>query len=101
MIEKRSGFTLDLAHFAENFLLNAATPDALARIWKSKLADEAEDLRDIYFNAQHHSSLKLFLGNYFVEKNVSEYIQVRPIGVQYIFVNLDPQGTESFVSIKR
>ena len=44
-------------------LLQCATPDAVARLVHTKLATQADELWEIYFTGQEHSSLTAFLRN--------------------------------------
>ncbi|XP_057290514.1 E3 ubiquitin-protein ligase rnf213-alpha-like isoform X3 [Hydractinia symbiolongicarpus] len=59
-------------------LLQLATPDALVRLSKSKLADMRADLWQIYFEEQKHSSLHAFLKTLFCSQLKTEcsFIQV-------------------------
>ena len=54
-------------------LLQLATPDALARVHCSKLHKEAEEYWEIYFNQQNHSSLNMFLEDFFRNENADNY----------------------------
>lgn len=62
------GFPLQIFEEGKKKLLQLATPDALARLSKSKLADMQADLWRIYFQQQKHSSLYAFLQTLFCGK---------------------------------
>ena len=54
-------------------LLQLATPDALARVHHSKLHKEAEEYWEIYFSQQNHSSLNMFLEDFFRNEDAGNY----------------------------
>lgn len=43
-------------------LVQSATPDAIARLPKTSLRDKADEMRNLYFVEQEHSSLSAYLG---------------------------------------
>ncbi|KAF7645355.1 hypothetical protein LDENG_00206190 [Lucifuga dentata] len=62
----------EVFELAKCFLLNCATPDAVVRLKDSDLANqEKERLQIMYFQQQHHRSLRDFLGNYFSQNQGS------------------------------
>ena len=46
---------------SKKILLQMASPDALIRLCRTALADDYEELRQIYFSEQHHGSIVQFL----------------------------------------
>ena len=54
-------------------LLQLATPDALARVYHSKLRKEAEEYWEMYFSQQNHSSLNMFLEDFFRNDDADNY----------------------------
>ena len=71
-------------------LLQCATPDAVARLVHTKLATQADQLWEIYFTGQEHSSLTAFLRNVLTteEKKLGQpegtLIQVRVLWHIYV-----------------
>ena len=49
-------------------LLQTASPDALVRLEQSPLADQKEELLELYFQRQDHNSLEDFLAHH-LERN--------------------------------
>ena len=56
---------LQILEEGKRHLLQLATPDALARVYRTALHEQAEHYWDIYFNKQNHSSIKKLLENLF------------------------------------
>lgn len=54
-------------------LLQLATPDALARVYYSKLHKEAKEYWEVYFSQQNHSSLNMFLEDFFRNEDTDNY----------------------------
>ena len=54
---------------SKTLLLQIATPDAIVRLKDSSLVDDAEELSRIYFNEQHHGSIKGFLTHHLTHAN--------------------------------
>ena len=53
---------------SQYLLLQTASPDALVRLEQSSLADQKEELLELYFQRQHHNSLEDFLAHH-LQKN--------------------------------
>ena len=49
---------------SQYLLLQTASPDALVRLEQSPLADQKEELLELYFKRQHHNSLEDFLAHH-------------------------------------
>ena len=49
---------------SQYLLLQTASPDALVRLEQSPLADQKEELLELYFQRQHHNSLEDFLAHH-------------------------------------
>ena len=49
--------------------MQCATPDAVARLVHTKLGTQADQLWEIYFTGQEHSSLTAFLRNVLTAKD--------------------------------
>ena len=49
---------------SQYLLLQMASPDALVRLEQSPLADQKEELLELYFKRQHHNSLEDFLAHH-------------------------------------
>ena len=45
-------------------LLETAAPDAIVRLEHTALADKKREIKDIYFQQQHHSSIEDFLNHH-------------------------------------
>ena len=56
-------FAFQLFHESKELLLKCATPDAVARLPSTHLAQQADELWANYFTVQEHSSLTAFLRN--------------------------------------
>ena len=52
-------------------LLQTASPDALFRLENSPLADQEEELLELYFHQQHHDSLEDFLAHHLLRNGTS------------------------------
>ncbi len=48
-------------HLSRYLLLQTATPDSVCRIKNTVLSNQENDIYDIYFNKQHHSSMQSFM----------------------------------------
>lgn len=71
----------EVLDLAKGLLLNCATPDAVVRLKYSDLAkQETEKLQRLYFQQQHHHSLRDFLEDCLKEyQESSKYLEVRRI----------------------
>ena len=71
-----------LLHESKELLLKCATPDAVARLPSTHLAQQADELWTNYFTVQEHSSLTAFLRNVLTTKGgksgKGSLIQVSP-----------------------
>ena len=56
---------------SQYLLLQTASPDALFRLENSPLADQREELLELYFQQQHHGSLEDFLAHHLQRKGTS------------------------------
>ena len=55
---------LQVLKLSQYQLLQTASPDAIVRLQRTNLARECEQLQQIYFGQQHHSSLNRFLAHH-------------------------------------
>ena len=56
---------------SQYLLLQTASPDALFRLEHSPLADQTEELLELYFQQQHHGSLEDFLAHHLQRNGIS------------------------------
>ncbi|XP_062382955.1 E3 ubiquitin-protein ligase rnf213-beta [Sardina pilchardus] len=63
---------------AKTFLLNCSTPDAVLRLKDSRLGNqEREELQQMYFQRQHHCSLRDFINNHLNQpENHCRFIEI-------------------------
>ncbi|XP_072229611.1 E3 ubiquitin-protein ligase rnf213-beta isoform X2 [Leuresthes tenuis] len=68
----------EILDLAKSLLLNCATPDAVVRLKYSDLSNQEKDkLQRLYFQQQHHHSLRDFLGEYLVQhRGSSKFLEI-------------------------
>lgn len=49
----------------QSLLIQCATPDAIVRLPRTSLKDRADEIKNLYFLEQQHSSLSAYLGHLF------------------------------------
>lgn len=52
---------MQVLKLSKYLILQMASPDALIRLYKTDLAEERDDLNELYFESQHHQSIHDFL----------------------------------------
>ena len=72
---------LKILEEAKRRLLQLATPDALARVYRTALQEQAGHYWDIYFNQQNHSSIRTLMESFFQSGDARScsFIQVTSI----------------------
>ncbi len=55
---------LQVLQLSKYFLLQTTSPDAIYRLQYTPLTDSLEEIQEIYFHKQHHSSIEDFLNHH-------------------------------------
>uniref|UniRef100_A0A3Q2ZEQ8 RING-type E3 ubiquitin transferase n=1 Tax=Kryptolebias marmoratus TaxID=37003 RepID=A0A3Q2ZEQ8_KRYMA len=92
-------------NLAKGLLLNCATPDAVVRLKYSDLSNkEKEKLQRLYFQQQHHHSLRDFLGDCLNKhQESSKFLEVRQQTHSFCFITSSQpaQANSCFVFVHR